>query len=494
VDAWAQLGNEGWDWETLKPYYRKAYRLSLPSTEDVERLGLGYVDTQAAEESNGFIHASFPDKIYDPIADAWIQAFKKKELANLMTADPFEGRAYGGYINAASIDPVTKTRSYAANAYYEPVEKRENLQVLTGVTVEKVILSADVEGYVATGVQYQQDGVSKSVTARREVILSAGVFNSPKLLELSGIGSRTVLEKHSIPVLVDNPNVGENLQDHVLGGVSLEVRDSVPTKDSMMRREPAVIQAAMEDYAARQAGPFTVGGNYASALLPLDSDDSIDLSGLSESASEVYSRSIIENPHEPTAGYFVYPTQADFISSHKKGQGISTPMPGNYLTIAVQLLNPLSRGHSHIVSSNVSDAPAIDPRYLTHPLDVELLARHTRFIETIASSPSLTKVLKPSGKRSAGAASDFRAVPLDELRAYVRKAAKSTFHPMGTCSMKPRDRGGVVDARLRVWGVRRLRVVDASVIPFVTRANPQTSVYAIAERAADLVREDLSMW
>ncbi|RHZ53908.1 GMC family oxidoreductase [Aspergillus thermomutatus] len=507
VDAWGKLGNPGWDWETLSPYYKKVYTLTLPSEEKQKDLGLEYVDK--ANIGSGPVQVSFPDSIKDPIANAWVKSLRG--LGYPMVNDPFSGKTLGGYTNAATIDPVSKTRSYAGSAYYEPARERSNLTVITGALVEKVLLdSGSGDGVTATGVQYKKDGDSQTVKARKEVILSSGAFNSPKILELSGIGSRSLLDKHKIPVVVDNPNVGENLQDHVLAGISFEVQDFINTKDDLMRRVPEVMGAAMNDYKTRQFGPFTVGGNYSSALLPIPEFSTPD-TGASELSSVLdmipnsvnpahpfsadlaaFIRSLLSNPDEATGGYFTYPAQSDFKGSGTGEEVIRTKFPENYITIAISLLHPLSCGSSHIASADPKDSPTIDPRFLTNPLDVELLARHTRYIEAIAASQPLASMLKPGGKRTPGIPDDFRKVPLDEVKDYVKSAAKSTFHPTSTCAMMPREKGGVVDSRLRVWGVKGLRVVDASVIPIVTRGNPQSSVYAIAERAADFVKEDLA--
>lgn len=158
---------------------------------------------------------------------------------------------------------------------------------------------------------------------------------------------------------------------------------------------------------------------------------------------------------------------------------IRIKLPENYITIAVSFLHPLSRGNVHIVSPDVRVPPAIDPRYLSHPLDLECLAHATRYIETIASSEPLASLLKPGGKRTPGVVPDLRAASPEVVKDYVRQSAKSTWHATGTCAMMPRAKGGVVDPRLRVYGTQNLRVVDASVIPIITRGNTQANVYAI---------------
>ncbi|KAJ5731949.1 glucose-methanol-choline oxidoreductase-like protein [Penicillium malachiteum] len=506
VNAWGALGNPGWDWETVNPYYKKTYTLTLPSDEKCEELSLGYVDPQI-HTANGPLKVSFPDALIDPVANAWIESLRGMGYA--MKHDPFSGQVCGSYINGATIDPIIKTRSYSLNAYYLPAKDRANLHVITGAQVHKVVLEPTTSGELAaTGVQYALNGELITAKARLEVIVAAGVYNSPKLLELSGIGSSEILKKFDIPVLVDNPNVGENLQDHPLAGVSFEAQDFLNTKDDMMRGVPEAIGAAMAEYQEKQFGAFTVGGNYSSALLPLadfaDSENGARelasvLSSMAPSASEDfeaeltnYVQSVLENKNEATGGYFTYPAQADFRGSGADSSRIDAKLPGNYISICVSILHPLSRGNSHITSAKAEDPPAIDPRYLSHPADLEMLARHTRFVDSIAASEPFASMLKPGGKRSPGAPADLRAVSLDEVKEYVQAAGKSTFHPTSTCSMMPREKGGVVDARLRVWGTRSLRVVDASVIPIIPTGNTQSAVYAIAERAADLIKEDLS--
>lgn len=503
VDSWGKLGNPGWDWATVQPYYQKSCTLNLPSEEKRLELGLEYIDPTAHAE-NGPLQISFPDRLQDPVAHAWVETFKKMGL--FPSGDPYSGLAVGGFTNPSSINANSKSRSYSANSYYFPIKDRTNLRVVTDALAEKVIFDEPAGGdVVAKGVHYVKDGQPYVVQALREVIISAGVFNSPKILELSGIGSRDLLERQGIQTVIENPNVGENLQDHLFSGVFYEVQDFVKTKDDFMRGDKEGIGAAMVDYQTQKSGTFTVGGNYSGALLPLP-DFSHPETGPAELAMVLkmipsepnpgypfsgelatHVKSILQDPAEATGGYFSFLAQADLKSSEGEAQ---KQMPGNYLTIAVGLMNPLSRGSSHIASADPIIPPTIDPRYLTHPLDLELLARHTRFIETIAASEPLASMLKPGGNRSPDLPGDLRKVPLEKVKEYVKSHCKSTFHPTSTCAMMPREKGGVVDARLRVWGTKNLRIVDASIIPISPRGNTQSTVYAIAERAADLIKED----
>lgn len=164
-------------------------------------------------------------------------------------------------------------------------------------------------------------------------------------------------------------------------------------------------------------------------------------------------------------------------------------LPGNYYSVAICLLQPLSRGSVHIRSAEPSDAVKVDPRYLTHPFDLEVFARHMTYISTIISTEPLASLIKPDGRRNACAPADLADV--EAMRGYVKQTTLSSWHPTSTCAMLPLDKGGVVNERLVVHGTRNLRVVDASVFPITTRGNPMATVYAVAERAADLVKEDL---
>ena len=154
------------------------------------------------------------------------------------------------------------------------------------------------------------------------------------------------------------------------------------------------------------------------------------------------------------------------------------------------LSHPLSRGHTHISSPSVSSKPTIDPRYLSHPLDLEIFAQHLRFLETLVVTEPLASLLKPGGRRNPAFAVIGRDGDLETAKSFLRQATLSNWHPMGTCAMMPREKGGVVNERLIVYGTANLRVVDASIFPVTTRGNPQTTVYAVAERAADLIKED----
>ncbi|KAL8733573.1 MAG: hypothetical protein Q9166_001981 [cf. Caloplaca sp. 2 TL-2023] len=307
----------------------------------------------------------------------------------------------------------------------------------------------------------------KTVKARKEVILAAGVFQTPQLLELSGIGDSELLRQLGIEVVLDNKNVGENLQDHAMTGLCAEVKEDIPTGD--LRRDPPFKAKAMEMYEKDRTGPLTAGFP-SFAFLPLaDWADDSD----------------IEARDREGTSY---------------GDVFAVTEPENYAAILVSLPHPFSAGTVHIESKDPTRLPVVDPRFMSHPLDVEVLGRHVKALDQLLAAEPFASLLKAGGRRLPATSPLFtpealgdESKRLDAAREHARTYIRSTSHPVGTCSMLPLEKGGVVDSRLRVYGVRGLRVVDASVFPMVPRGNIQSTVYTVAERAADFVKDEWSI-
>jgi choline dehydrogenase len=210
IDAWGELGNEGWSWDELEPYYTKSENYTSPSLTTEEDLETGYIKDSLHGDA-GPISNTFPDG-YGPLDEAWPATYANLGLA--MQSDPRDGLALGGYTNLLNIRLDNHTRSYAATAYYRPVAKRSNLILITSALVTKLVLSEAADGIVASGVEYATNGDAKEVLASKEVIVCAGSIASPQILEVSGIGDATRLKELGIHVLINNSNVGENLQEH----------------------------------------------------------------------------------------------------------------------------------------------------------------------------------------------------------------------------------------------------------------------------------------
>ncbi|OTB07524.1 hypothetical protein M426DRAFT_19866 [Hypoxylon sp. CI-4A] len=275
--------------------------------------------------------------------------------------------------------------------------------------------------------------------------------------------------------------------------------------DKLARQDGGAIAAAMEAYANKK-GPFSKSGSNLAAHLPTPGietgDDASKLrlylqtrhSNSHDKSSKSFAQlhesfvsSILASPKEATGCYIAIP---GFAGSSDDGWMVPPP-PGqeNYFTLVLMLAHPLSRGSVHVTRPSTDpSAVAIDPKYLTHPLDVEIMARHLQFAEKIAVTEPLASHLKLDGKRSPSAPPVGSFADLNVAKDHLHKTAVGAYHFTGKCSMVPKELGGVVDAKLRVYGCRNLRVCDASIIPITPRTNPQATVYAVAEHAAQIIR------
>lgn len=280
--------------------------------------------------------------------------------------------------------------------------------------------------------------------------------------------------------------------------------DDIDTHDALLRQEPEALQQAMQEYATTRSGPLSSCGVYTYAYLPVPEEvsseghdtvkklleqhrprqgDSPDIAR-ARAYYDVTEKALLD-PKEPSAAYL---TALAHVSMPLDANVAYIPpnLPGKFVTVGAMLSQPLSRGSVHIRSGDPSVHPVVDPRYLSHPVDVEIMARHMLHAKTIAASSPLSKLLHEPLTHS-DPASDF--ADLGAAKDYARANLVSMWHLAGTCAMLPRERAGVVDPELKVYGVENLRVVDASAIPLVSTANLQATVYAFAEKAADLIKE-----
>jgi len=288
--------------------------------------------------------------------------------------------------------------------------------------------------------------------------------------------------------------------------LEFETVDGVQTAETI--KQPGVLEWALKEWQEGRGGPLASGVSgtaflsYAS-ILPKSDQDSIPKSmekGLSATPS--YHRSkqfeiqkqVFLSQKEASAQFNFARTGFNPFSSESVSGLFQHDDPGNYLGVATALTHPFSRGSVHINSSDPKALPIIDPRYLSHPIDIEVLANGLLFVQELVETAPLSSVIKDSpdglGKKIQPSFKIDKKLDRERAVEFVREAAISSWHPIGTCSMLPRDEGGVVDEKMRVYGVNRLRVVDASVMPLHVRGNIASTVYAIAERAADLIKED----
>lgn len=495
LDSWERLGNPGWGWDAMAPYFRKFHTYTEPPRSLKNELMLDYMNKEA-QGSDGPIHVSYGSGVgMPPFNVAWPKAWAA--INGDMQGDPVTGTAVGGFNNTATMNPVSMERSHAGNAYLtEQVAERPNLRIVTEAHVTRVLLAQNEDGSVrATGVEFRgRDDQARQIKARHEVVLAAGALNTPKLLELSGVGNKDVLARHGISCLVDNPNVGENVQDHGFVPYSWEVADPLTSGDQL--RSPEVVKAVMEAFATAKAGPFTLH-TLSSAFVPLTAGrvgplveghfESGSVPAVLKKQFEVLLDQVVA-PDDCSAQYTLAPFQITPRAGSSPQQVFGMKEDGFYVSMVAVLNHPFSRGSTHIQSSDPAKSPMFDPKAVTHPLDLELHGRHALFLETLRDTSPLRQLFKEDGRRIHNGGR--RVDTLDQAKETVKDGYTPHYHVCGSAAMMPRESGGVVDSKLRVYGVQRLRVVDASIFPLIPRGNIQTDVYAVAEKAAEILIED----
>lgn len=428
-EGWRQLGCVGWSWSDVEPYFRRA--------EQRERA--------AAKESCGLDIADTP--IAHPMLDRLIEGFREA------------GAPFSRDLNDSTREGVMRVRlnirrglrRSSAAAYLHSAMKRPNLRVLTRALAARVVF----DGKRAIGVEFEQGGVMRTVRARREVILSGGAINSPQLLELSGIGQGERLQRLGVPVVVDSPRVGENLQDHFAAMVRARLKPGTPSVNALSRGLGLAGQAAR--YALLRDGLLSTGGSMLTAFLK--SDPALDL---------------------PDLQFFCSPATMDFEGLVKKGSMTMEAEPG--VTIGGYVMRPRSKGTVHAVSSDFHDHPAIAPHYLEDVSDQHTTVAALRWARRVLAQAALTPYVAHELTPGAQAATD------EDLLAFARAAGSTGYHQCGTCAMGG-DADAVLDPRLRVNGVSGLRVVDASVMPAVSSGNTHAPTVMIAEKAAEMIRQ-----
>ncbi|EPE24102.1 FAD/NAD(P)-binding protein [Glarea lozoyensis ATCC 20868] len=448
------------------------------------------------EESPDRVQTSFPRSI-DFLQSQWMRVFE--DFGHTAVATGFTESSVGPVMVTNAIDASKGERSHAGTAFLEPALKRGNVTLRTGVKVDKIVFDKVLTGgkLNATGVRYTHQGEEHFISGR-EIVLCAGVFESPLILERSGVGSKEVLAAADVPVLYELPGVGENLQDHLNCSLSFETHDDVPTRDNVYR-DPEVQKAALLEYEQSRTGRLSEGAAYSFAFTPLQMLETQsetqqltemvrhlveETSSPSLQAQYAFIQKTSENPHEATATTFMLRTQRN-RDTDSLPKGTPSIVPGNYVTVVAMLAHPFSRGSCHI-SSDLSIGPVINFNYLSHPLDTEILARHLRLIERLFQQPTFLAMAKPGGRRLP------RSFPhpissLEDAKKILPINSATNYHPCGTCSMMKEELRGVVDERLKVYGTNNIRVCDASVLPIIPRGNILTAVYAFAEKAAEII-------
>lgn len=490
IDAIESLGNPGWNWENILHYMKKSEHLEIPTLTDQEATAYSVVPDPTLHGTEGPIAKSFPPhvtKIHTQLLDTL------ESLGIPRNPDNSNGHPVGSLLFPTSVEAKTATRSYSASAYYAPNAERPNLLILTGAHATKVDLTKTESGnYQATSVSFKvKDGSTGNIRASKEIILSAGSFQTPQLLELSGIGQEQLLQSFGIECLIDLPGVGENLQDHALTPVIVEVDEDVETLEVLSN--PTKLKEH-EDLYKIQKGIFAGIPSATFAFFPAERIATVDEVETWTSRATLESargtldhldpsvREGIKKQFELLAGWIKDPTQPMAqiltINGHMPIPGMNIDRQKRYLTLLCAYTHPFHRGSVHIISTDPLILPAIEQNYLSNSNDLDVLVKILTFVaRKLCRTSPIKDTIKSTVVPPFAAGADDEA-----LREYIRNTLTTVHHPTGTASMTPRSNGGVVDSNLLVYGTSNLRIVDCSVIPLQLSSNIQTLAYAIGEK------------
>ena len=423
-DQWRQMGNEGWSWDDVLPYFK--------NMED------------SYEGENKF-HGSGGEWKVNQQRLSWevLDSFKEATIeAGIPQVDDFnEGNNFG--VSYFKVNQNDGLRWNTVKAFLKPVKNRKNLRVISKCEVSKIIL----KNKKAKGVKVFRNGKSEEIYVNREIILSSGSIGSPKILELSGIGNPNILSKLGIDTEVESKNIGENLQDHLQLRVIYEL-ENAKTLNQKANSFIGKLGIGLE-YALKRTGPMSMAPSQ------------LGLFAMSDKSHET-----------PNLQFHVQPLSLD-----KFGEPLHN-FPG--LTASVCNLNPQSRGNVHIVSKDYKIAPSIDPNYLSAEKDKIVAAQSIKLARKIISQPAMKKY----NPKEYAPGIQFQSE--DDLKKVAGDIGTTIFHPVGTCAMGT-NVSSVTDSNLKVRGVEGLRIADASIMPTITSGNTNAPTLMIAEKASEMI-------
>ena len=472
-DRWASLGNPGWSWHEVFPYFKKSTTFHAPDPQ------AGYDDRYKTWDADAYSDGPLQIGFQGFVADSSPAFVEVLAAANVPIVEELNaGNNTGVRQGTATIDSRYR-RSSSYDSYYQQAAGRPNLQVLYDAQVQRILTTKQGDTAAATGVVFVDQATSlfQQVTARKEVVLCAGAFQSPQLLMVSGIGPAAVLKGAGVAPVRVNEDVGQHLVDHSVFSVVAQVQPRASF--NAFTRDLGAVRAAQAAFFANASGMLTGGPGITNGFQKIPTAE-LEAAGAGALVAQgLANLSQVEYSFE--AGFYPAVPSPFF-----------TPDPeGNYISLTVSNMVPQSRGAVNVSSSSVYDPPVIHPNYYADPTDRALALHAFRYLRKILAHPSLAALtVGPDGGEVAPGAmvqSD------DDVFDYIKATTIPNWHAAGTNRMLPEADGGVVDARLRVYGVKGLRIVDCSVIPFLPDVNIQGAVYMIGEKGSDLIKEDWSL-
>ena len=435
-DNWAKLGNVGWSYKDVLPYFKKS-----ENHQQIESLDPNY------HGNSGELNVTLPLKFKTPYVDSFISAC---ENIGIPKNDDYNGKDQKG-VGCVHSTIKNGKRHSGASAFLKPIMKRSNLSVITNALVSKIILDDNK----AKGVEFIKNSKNTEVFVNKEIILSAGSFQSPQILMLSGIGDTLELKKHDVNCKHTLSGVGKNLQDHVFYPICAKTNTNQGINHYISPFNQ--IKAGL-NYYLKNKGVFCTGPLEGLAFFDIDQkNDKVNF-------QLHFSPISIRN----TYGYDAYD-----IYDYPRDDGF---------TILPTLLHPKSRGNVSLSSSNPKDPPKIQPNFLSEQDDIDNLVKGGELVFKLMNEKPLFKHIKSFGL-------PIERKSKDALVEHIKKTLETVYHPVGTCKMG-NDKMSVVDSSLIVHGVKNLRVVDASIMPKIISGNTNACVYMIAEKASQMILND----
>ncbi|KAL3426544.1 GMC oxidoreductase [Phlyctema vagabunda] len=458
---------------------RMSETFTPPSAELVAEWGIEF--DPSAHGDSGYVQSSYPPWVY-PSTHNFIRSMQ--ELNITIPLDHANGEAVGAYWNTQCLTPDTKERSSGRDGYYDSAEARPNLHLLTSTHVTKLVVENSTGAVVFSGVEYisaVNGSTTATITADIEVILAAGAIHTPQLLQLSGIGGSSLLSSLGIQQVLDLPGVGENFQDHqrvaVVYSAELALSAANFTGNATANAE------ALAEYKAQRTGPYTTGGSNFLAFLPLTT--------ISNKSAEISATAAAQD----AASFLPADTDASVVAGYEAQhkileRGLTASNIGlmEYIysdaVVLPGLQHPFSRGHVRISSTDALAAPVVTNGWLSNPLDLSLMLEGIKFARTIMQTAAQQELNPAELVPGAAVQSDA------DLEAFVKDNLDTLYHPAGTAVMMKQEEGGVVDTSLKVYGTANLRIVDTSIFPLLPATHIQSTVFAVAEKAADIIKKD----
>lgn len=474
-DGWEGLSYKGWNFASLLPYFKKNEKFTPPTAEIQAEYDIKY--NPEFHGDKGYMQSTY-SPFFWPTTKNIVKATQELKIP---INDQATGNAIGGYYCPHNQDPKTVTRSSAREAYYASAAQRKNFHLLPGNQVTRIVTSTVNGAVKVNAVEFATSASAerKTVKVKQDAILAAGTIHTPQLLQVSGIGESSLLKSINVPQVVDLPGVGYNLHDHVLLAV-VNVLNTTVLQNTLTSNTTFAAQARQE-YDSQKKGPLTSPTADFVLFLPLTTYSNASQAIITQANGLGIGASLpVNTPREVTDGYAAQHALLTKKLAAKDSAVLELIWADGVMVLGLQ--HPYSRGSVKASSSSVFDAPIADAGFLRNPVDVALLREGLRFTRHLAQAPSITELNPFEVVPGANVTADA------DIDTFIRANAATLFHPAGSCKLGPKEKGGVVDKDLKVYGVQGLRIVDASMMPMLPAAHTMTTVYAVAERAADIIK------